>query len=106
MKAAILGGGVIGGGWLARLIENGIECRVFDPDGQAERKLGEVLAGADRAYAKLTMAPRPARAAWSMAGHGRRGRRGCRPDHRSRARAAGQSSRPSMPRSRRSILAL
>ncbi len=27
-KAAILGGGVIGGGWLARLIENGIEVSV------------------------------------------------------------------------------
>ncbi|MEM1299488.1 MAG: carnitine 3-dehydrogenase [Pseudomonadota bacterium] len=67
MKAAILGGGVIGGGWLARLIENGAECRVFDPDPEAERKLNEVLAGADRAYAKLTMAPRPAKAAWSMA---------------------------------------
>ncbi|MEM7743031.1 MAG: carnitine 3-dehydrogenase [Pseudomonadota bacterium] len=68
MKAAIIGGGVIGGGWLARLIENGIETRVFDPDPQAERKLGEVLAGADRAYAKLTMAPRPSKADWSLAG--------------------------------------
>ena len=68
MKAAILGGGVIGGGWLARLIENGIECRIYDPDPEAERKLGEVLEGADRAYAKLTMAPRPAQARWSLAG--------------------------------------
>ncbi len=66
-RAAILGGGVIGGGWLARLIENGIPCTVFDPDPEAERKLGEVLAGADRAYAKLTMAPRPGRAAWHLA---------------------------------------
>ncbi|MFK7944060.1 MAG: 3-hydroxyacyl-CoA dehydrogenase NAD-binding domain-containing protein, partial [Paracoccaceae bacterium] len=68
MKVAILGGGVIGGGWLARLIENGIEASVYDPDPEAERKLGEVLAGADRAYAKLTMAPRPAQADWSLAG--------------------------------------
>ncbi|MEM7179262.1 MAG: 3-hydroxyacyl-CoA dehydrogenase NAD-binding domain-containing protein, partial [Pseudomonadota bacterium] len=67
MKAAILGGGVIGGGWLARLIENGIECRVYDPDPQAERKIAAVLENAERAYAKLTMAPRPAKAAWSMA---------------------------------------
>ncbi|MEM6664307.1 MAG: carnitine 3-dehydrogenase [Pseudomonadota bacterium] len=66
--AAILGGGVIGGGWLARLIENGIECRVFDPDPNAERKLGEVLDGAERAYAKLTMAPRSEKATWSYAG--------------------------------------
>jgi len=67
MKAAIIGGGVIGAGWLARLIENGIECRVCDPDPEAARKLDAVLAGADRAYAKLTMAPRPGRAAWSLA---------------------------------------
>ena len=59
-KAAILGGGLIGGGWLARLIENGVEVSVFDPDRQAERKLSEVLANAERAYARLTMAPRGA----------------------------------------------
>ena len=66
MKAAILGGGVIGGGWLARLIENGIPCKVFDPDPEAERKLNEVLDGAERAYAKLTMAPRPEKASWEI----------------------------------------
>ena len=68
MRAAILGGGVIGAGWLARLIENGIECRVYDPDAQAGRKIGEVLDAAERAYARLTMAPRPERARWSLAG--------------------------------------
>jgi carnitine 3-dehydrogenase len=67
-KAAILGGGVIGGGWLARLIESGIEVSVYDPDPQAARKLGEVLEGAERAYAKLTMAPRGEKAAWRLAG--------------------------------------
>ncbi|MEM7684266.1 MAG: carnitine 3-dehydrogenase [Pseudomonadota bacterium] len=68
MKAAILGGGVIGGGWLARLIENGIPCKVFDPDPDAARKLSAVLDGAERAYAKLTMAPRPTKAAWDLVG--------------------------------------
>jgi len=67
-KAAILGGGVIGGGWLARLIENGVEVTVFDPDPEAARKLGEVLANAERAYGKLTLAPRPAKGAWRLAG--------------------------------------
>ncbi|MHA1538719.1 MAG: carnitine 3-dehydrogenase [Alphaproteobacteria bacterium] len=67
-KAAILGGGVIGGGWLARLIENGVEVSVYDPDRQAERKLGAVLANAERAMAKLTMAPRGAKGAWRLAG--------------------------------------
>ncbi|MDT8343872.1 MAG: carnitine 3-dehydrogenase [Thermohalobaculum sp.] len=64
--AAILGGGVIGGGWLARLIENGVEVAVYDPDPEAARKLGEVLANAERAYAKLTLAPRPKKGAWRL----------------------------------------
>ncbi len=67
-RAAILGGGVIGGGWLARLIENGVEVSVYDPDRQAERKLGAGLANAERAYAKLTMAPRGRQGAWALAG--------------------------------------
>ncbi|TVQ58040.1 MAG: carnitine 3-dehydrogenase [Rhodobacteraceae bacterium] len=57
-SAAILGGGVIGAGWAARLIENGVDVTLFDPDSAAERKLSEVLANADRAYAKLTLAAR------------------------------------------------
>ncbi|MBK0400738.1 carnitine 3-dehydrogenase [Limibaculum sp. M0105] len=67
-RAAILGGGVIGGGWLARLIENGVEVTVYDPDPEARRKLGEVLANAERAYGKLTLAPRPAKGGWRLAG--------------------------------------
>jgi carnitine 3-dehydrogenase len=57
-KVALVGGGVIGAGWAARLIENGIDVTLCDPDPELERKAGEVLANADRAYAKLTMAPR------------------------------------------------
>ena len=49
MKAAIVGGGVIGGGWAARFLLNGWDVAVFDPDPQAERKIGEVLANARRA---------------------------------------------------------
>jgi len=55
---AIIGGGVIGGGWAARLIENGIDVRVFDPAPDAKDKFDAVLANADRAYAGLTDAPR------------------------------------------------
>lgn len=66
MQAGIIGGGVIGGGWLARLIENGIEVRVHDPDPQATRKLSEVLDLADRAYGRLSDLPRPARAPWRL----------------------------------------
>jgi carnitine 3-dehydrogenase len=56
-RAAVIGGGVIGGGWAARFLQSGVNVTVFDPDPQAERKIGEVLANADRAFAKLTNAP-------------------------------------------------
>ncbi len=51
--AAIIGGGVIGGGWAARFLLNGWDVRVFDPDPEAERKLGQVLANARRALPGL-----------------------------------------------------
>ncbi|MEO0357304.1 MAG: carnitine 3-dehydrogenase [Pseudomonadota bacterium] len=51
--AAIIGGGVIGGGWAARFLLNGWNVRVFDPDPEAERKIGEVLANARRSYPGL-----------------------------------------------------
>ena len=60
-QAAIIGGGVIGGGWAARLIENGIDVAVFDPAADAKEKFDAVLVNAERAYAKLTDAPRPAK---------------------------------------------
>lgn len=44
--AAIIGGGVIGGGWAARFLLMGWDVRVFDPDPEAERKISEVLANA------------------------------------------------------------
>jgi len=56
---ACIGGGVIGAGWAARLIENGIDVSLFDPAGDASEKMQAVLENADRAYAKLTMAQRP-----------------------------------------------
>ena len=42
-KAAIIGGGVIGGGWIARFLLNGWDVSVYDLDPQAERKITEVL---------------------------------------------------------------
>lgn len=56
---ACVGGGVIGAGWVARLLENGINVNVFDPAVDAQQKMQAVLGNADRAYAKLTMAQRP-----------------------------------------------
>lgn len=52
--AAVIGGGVIGGGWAARFALNGWNVQVFDPDPQAERKIGEVMANARRSMPGLT----------------------------------------------------
>ncbi|GHH01071.1 carnitine 3-dehydrogenase [Pseudodonghicola xiamenensis] len=52
-RAAIIGGGVIGGGWAARFLLNGWDVAVFDPDPEAERKIGEVLANARAALPAL-----------------------------------------------------
>ena len=56
-KTALIGGGVIGGGWAARFLLNGIDVNVFDPSDSAERTLNEMLSNARRAYSKMTMAP-------------------------------------------------
>ena len=58
--AAIIGGGVIGGGWAARFALNGWKVQVFDPDPEAERKIGEVLANARRSLPGLTDVALPA----------------------------------------------
>ena len=55
----LLGGGVIGAGWAARALLNGLDAVVCDPDPEAERKLGEVVANARRAWSRLTLAPLP-----------------------------------------------
>ena len=60
-RAAVVGGGVIGGGWVARLVQNGVDVGIFDPDPEAPRKIGDVMANADHAVAGLTMAPLPER---------------------------------------------
>ena len=57
--AAIIGGGVIGGGWAARFLLNGWNVQVFDPDPEAERKIGEVLDNARRSLPGLNDAPMP-----------------------------------------------
>lgn len=67
-KAAIIGGGVIGGGWAARFLLNGWDVAVFDPDPQAERKIGEVLANARAALPALSDVPMPAEGKLSFAG--------------------------------------
>ena len=58
-QAACIGGGVIGAGWVSRLILSGVDVKLFDPHPQAERIVGEVMANAERAYGALTSAPLP-----------------------------------------------
>jgi carnitine 3-dehydrogenase len=57
--AAVVGGGVIGGGWAARFMLMGWDVRVFDPDPQSERKIGEVVANARRSLPGLYEAALP-----------------------------------------------
>jgi carnitine 3-dehydrogenase / betainyl-CoA thioesterase len=58
MHVALVGGGLIGGGWAGRLVENGVDVVIYDPHPEAERRIRDVLANAGRAWAKLTIAPR------------------------------------------------
>ncbi|MFT6890537.1 MAG: carnitine 3-dehydrogenase, partial [Halioglobus sp.] len=58
-RAAVIGGGVIGAGWIARFAENGIDVGVYDPAPDSQQKIEAVIDNAERAYSKLTMAPRP-----------------------------------------------
>src|SRR6056297_2329753 len=51
--AAIIGGGVIGGGWAARFLLNGWNVRVFDPDPQAGARLAAVFDNARHALPML-----------------------------------------------------
>jgi len=52
-KAALIGGGVIGGGWAARLVLAGVDVAIADPDPDAKRKLDAIMANAERAMARL-----------------------------------------------------
>lgn len=58
--AAIIGGGVIGGGWAARFLLMGWDVQVFDPDPEAERKISEVLSNARRSLPGLSDVAMPA----------------------------------------------
>lgn len=60
MKLAAIGGGVIGGGWIARFALSGHDVAVFDPHPEAQRVVGEVLANATHAWERLFQAPLPA----------------------------------------------
>ncbi len=64
-SVAIIGGGVIGGGWAARFLLNGWDVRVYDPASQAKRKVKEVIENARLSMpATLDVAPGPEGDSW------------------------------------------
>lgn len=67
-KAACIGGGVIGGGWIARLALNGHDVAVFDPHPEAKRKVDEVMANARRAYTRMAVKGLPKEGKVTFAG--------------------------------------
>ncbi|HEY2260804.1 MAG TPA: carnitine 3-dehydrogenase [Solirubrobacteraceae bacterium] len=56
---ALLGTGVIGGGWAARLLLAGVDVRLFDPHPGAVATVDSALERARRAWAGLTAVPLP-----------------------------------------------
>ena len=67
-KAAIIGGGVIGGGWTARFLLNGWDVAVYDPGPAAERNVAVMLANARLAVPALVDGPMPPEGRLSFAG--------------------------------------
>ncbi len=65
-RVGLLGGGVIGGAWAARAVLNGMDAVVCDTDPDAERKVGEVIDNARRAWSMLTIAPLPKPGTWRV----------------------------------------
>ena len=58
-QAAIIGGGVIGGGWAARFALNGWQVNLFDPDPEAALKMSEVMENARASLPQLADIPLP-----------------------------------------------
>ncbi|MGY3538025.1 carnitine 3-dehydrogenase [Bradyrhizobium sp. USDA 4515] len=63
----LLGGGVIGGGWAARFLLNGVDVRLYGPSARAVERVQNILANARRAYRRLTQVTLPAEGALTVA---------------------------------------
>lgn len=66
-SAALLGGGVIGGGWAARLVLAGVDVRLYDPASDTEQVALTQIDRARRAWRRLTTAPLPPEGKLAMA---------------------------------------
>lgn len=53
LTCAVIGGGVIGGGWIARFLLMGCDVNIYDPDPEAERKVKQMLSNARRSLPGL-----------------------------------------------------
>jgi len=67
-RVALLGGGVIGAGWAARMLLHGIDVCVFDPSARIEARMNAVIENAARAWRKMTLAPPAPRGRLHFAG--------------------------------------
>lgn len=56
-KVGLIGGGVIGSAWAARLLINGFDVHLYDPAEGVAARINTVLDNAIRAYRKMTLAP-------------------------------------------------
>ena len=65
--AAIIGGGVIGGGWAARFLLCGWRVVIFDPHPDAEKRVADVLHNARQSLPALADFPLPAEGELSFA---------------------------------------
>ena len=72
-QVAIIGGGVIGGGWATRFALVKQRVNLYDPDPEAERKVNEVLQNARASLPLLADTPLRRRPAGEMCAFGRGG---------------------------------
>ncbi|WP_407114559.1 3-hydroxyacyl-CoA dehydrogenase NAD-binding domain-containing protein [Bradyrhizobium sp. LMG 9283] len=66
LTVGLLGTGVIGGGWAARFILNGVDVRLYGRSSSAVERVQEKLASARRAYRRLTQVPLPVEGALTV----------------------------------------
>lgn len=62
----LLGGGVIGGGWAARFVLNGVDVRLYVRSTAGLERVQKMLANARRAYQRLMLVPLPAEGALTV----------------------------------------
>ena len=58
-SAGVIGAGVIGSGWIARLLLNGVNVCVFEPSKEAPKNVDKVIQNAERAYKNLLKSKLP-----------------------------------------------